>query len=189
MRGPGGTPVGAMRRILVSNLLVSDADPRYASIISGIPGHRIEDVTLSNVRILYRGGIRLEQVAAQPAHLVNTFFFRALGGPQPREPYETPERENDYPEPSMFGLIPAYGLFVRHVDGLDVAHLDVGWMEEDTRPAFFLEDVRGARFSHVRADGAAGVPAFVLRRVEDFRADRCNRLPETRIDRAEDHYF
>ncbi len=189
MRGPGGTPVGAMRRILVSNLLVSDADPRYASIISGIPGHRIEDVTLSNVRILYRGGIRLEQVAAQPAHLVNTFFFRALGGPQPREPYETPERENDYPEPSMFGLIPAYGLFVRHVDGLDVAHLDVGWMEEDTRPAFFLEDVRGARFSHVRADGAAGVPAFVLRRVEDFRADRCNRLPETRIDRAEDHHF
>ncbi len=44
MRGPPEVPVGVLRRVTISNVVVYDADPRYASIISGIPGHRIEDV-------------------------------------------------------------------------------------------------------------------------------------------------
>jgi len=179
--------VGALRRVLISNLFIYDADPRYASIISGIPGHNIEDVTLNNIHILHRGGMSLEQVAQQPADLVNTFFFRSQGGPQPREPYDTPERENDYPETSMFGLIPAHGLFIRHVDGLEVDNLEIGYMEEDSRPAFVLEDVRKAAFSRIRAEHAAGVPIFRLKNVEDFGVNRCNGLPDTQLDEAENH--
>ena len=41
MRGPEGIPVGALRRIIISNLIVHDADPRYPSIITGIPGHDV----------------------------------------------------------------------------------------------------------------------------------------------------
>ena len=77
MRAPEGTPVGSIRRVSISNVVVYDADPRYGSIISGIPGHDVEDVKLSDIRILYRGGLTLDQVAKQPADLVNTFFFRA----------------------------------------------------------------------------------------------------------------
>jgi len=72
--------VGAIRRVSISNVVVSGADPRYGSIVSGIPGHNVEDVKLSGIRILYRGGLTLDQVAKQPADLVNTFFFRAQGG-------------------------------------------------------------------------------------------------------------
>ena len=186
MRGPEGMPAGAIRRVLISNLIVYDADPRYASIISGIPGHYIEDVTLNNIHILHKGGMSLEQVAKQPADLVNTFFFRALGGPQPREPFDTPERENDYPEPSMFGLLPAHGLFIRHVDGLQVHNLEVGYKEEDTRPAFVLEDVKNADFSRVRAGHAADVPIFILKNVGDFSIHRCDGLPDTQLEKAED---
>jgi hypothetical protein len=189
MRGPDGTPVGAIRRVLISNVFVYDADPRYASIISGIPGHYIEDVTLDNVHILHKGGISLQQVAQQPAEMVNTFFFRSRGGLQPREPYDTPERENDYPEPSMFGLLPAHGLFIRHVDGLHVSNLEVGYKEEDTRPAFVLEDVRRAGFSNVRAEHAADVPTFILKNVEDFSTHQCKGLPDTQLDKAEDRSF
>jgi len=189
MRGPAGTPVGALRRVLISNVFVYDADPRYASIISGIPGHYIEDITLDNVHILHQGGLSLEQVAQQPAEMVNTFFFRAQGGPQPREPYDTPEREDDYPEPSMFGLLPAHGLFIRHVDGLQVHNLEVGYKQEDTRPAFVLENVRKADFSHVRAEHAADVPTFILKSVEDFSMRQCDGLPDTRLDKAEDRVF
>ena len=117
MRGPAGTPVGAMRRVSISNVVVSDADPRYASIIAGIPGHQIEDVRFSNIRIQYRGGLSLETAASQPANLVNT-FFRPPGGTGPREPYAVPEREAMYPEPSMFGVLPAYGFYVRHAAGI-----------------------------------------------------------------------
>jgi len=189
MRGPEGTPVGAIRRVAISNVIVYDADSRYPSIISGIPGHYIEDVTLDNIHILHKGGLSLEQVAQQPADLVNTFFFRSQGGPQPREPYDTPERENDYPEPSMFGLLPAHGFFIRHVTGLQVRNLDVGYKQEDTRPVFVLEDVRDADFSHIRAEHAAGVPIFVLKSVEKFSTHQCDGLPDIQLDKAENRNF
>jgi len=41
-------------------------------------------VKLSDIRIVYRGGLNLDQVAKQPADLVNTFFFRATGAFAPR---------------------------------------------------------------------------------------------------------
>src|SRR4030095_8250172 len=98
LRGPRETTkVGALRRVRISNVVVYNADPKYASIISGIPGHSIEDVRLSNVRIYYKGGGTKEQAALIP-----------------------PENEQAYPEPVMFGEMPAYGFFVRHVNGLEM---------------------------------------------------------------------
>jgi hypothetical protein len=189
MRGPEGTPVGAIRRVTISNLVVYDADPRYASIIAGIPGHRIEDVTLSDVRILYRGGLSLDDVARQPAEIVNTFFFRAEGGIPPREPFATPEREDQYPEPSMFGLLPAYGFFIRHAEGIELDNVTVGFMREDRRPAFVLEDVRGIEFRGVKAQKADGVPTFVLMDVEDFRTLQSDPVADLRLQRVERREF
>src|SRR5262249_32089566 len=51
MRGPAGTPVGTLRRILIDNIVCSNSASRAASTISGIPGHAIEDVKLSNILI------------------------------------------------------------------------------------------------------------------------------------------
>ncbi len=51
LRGPQGATVGALRRVIISNVIVYNAEPRYASIISGIPGHDIENVTVNNIRI------------------------------------------------------------------------------------------------------------------------------------------
>ena len=139
MRAPEGTPIGTVKRVSISNLTAYNADPRYGSIISGIPGHDVEDVKLSQIRILYRGGLTLDQVARQPADLVNTFFFRAAGGVPPRQPYDTPEREKEYPEPSMFGMLPAYGFFIRHAGNIELNDVDVSFLQEDRRPAFVLD--------------------------------------------------
>ena len=161
MRGPAGAPVGALRRVTISNVVVSGADPRYASIVAGIPGHPVEDVVFRDVRILYRGGLSLDHAARQPAELVNN-FFRPPGGNPPREPYAVPEREGMYPEPSMFGVLPAYGFWVRHAAGIRLDGVEVGFMQEDTRPAFVLDDVRGADVHGARAQSAGGAPRFVL---------------------------
>jgi hypothetical protein len=174
--------------VSISNVVVYDADPRYPSIITGVPGHDVEDIRLSNIRILSRGGLTLDQVAKQPADMVSTFFFRAPGGVPPREPFDTPEREKEYPEPSMFGLLPAYGFFIRHAKGVELNDVEVGFMKEDRRPAFVLDDVRGADFQHVMAQKAAGVPTIVLKKVEDFTARGCTPLPDTsvpKVDRTE----
>jgi hypothetical protein len=160
MRAPEGTAVGSVRRIRISNVVAYNADPRYGSIISGIPGHDVEDVQLSGIRILYRGGLTLDQVAKQSPEMVNTFFFRASGGVPPREPYDTPEREKEYPEPSMFGMLPAYGFFIRHAKGIELNGIEVDYMKEDRRPAFVLDSVEGITLEHCKAARASGAPGL-----------------------------
>ena len=144
-RAPASAPISTIRRISISHLVASDVDPRYPAEICGIAGHPIEDISLSDIRILYRGGGTREQAEV-----------------------EAPEHDNSYPEPSMFGVLPAYGLFARHVRNLSVDHLAVGFVRDDQRPAILLSDVAGAAFAHLRAQHAAGQPVFRLRQITDF---------------------
>jgi len=142
MRAPEGVAIGSIRRVNITNVVVYGADPRYASIVSGIPGHPVEDVKFSNIRILANGGLSLDEAARQPAGLVNTFFFRAQGGVPPREAMDVPEREKEYPEPSMFGILPAWGFFIRHAKGIELDGMDMSTVQPDKRPAFVLADVQ-----------------------------------------------
>ena len=54
-----------------------------------------------------------------------------------------PERESDYPEFSMFGELPAWGLYVRHVNGLELRHLVLRREQVGFRPAMVFDDVQG----------------------------------------------
>ena len=166
-RGPKETTkVGAMRRVIISNILVYNADPKYSSIISGIPGYLIEDVQLSNIRVYAKGGGTKEQAALDP-----------------------PERENIYPEPAMFGDLPAYGFFIRHVKGLQMRDVEVSFLSPDQRPAFWLNDVAGAEFIHVKAQREADGPAFVLKNVSNFSLQHSWPLADQRLERVESRKF
>jgi polygalacturonase len=168
MRGPPGTPVGSFRRVTISNVVVSDADSRYASSITGIPGHRIEDVRLNHIRIQYRGGITPAQVAAQPPEMVRT--RPPVDSGPPADPYLAAEQTTVYPEPSMFGLLPASAFYIRHVSGLRMDDVQVSFVQDDTRPPFILGDVWDAEFHSVEAPKVQRVPTFVLLDVDEFRA-------------------
>jgi len=180
-RSPAGTPVGTIRGVAISPVVATDVDARYPVIIAGIPGHPIEDVRLSDIRIASRGGLTMDDVAKQPPGLVNTFFLRGPGLAGPREPFSPPEQEKAYPEPSMFGLLPAYGIYVRHASGLEFRDVDLGFSTDDTRPAIVLDDVTGADFEHVNARRAGGAPLFVLRRVANFSVGDSSGVPDVRI--------
>jgi polygalacturonase len=161
-RGPEKpVPPGALRRVILSNIIVTNADPKYASIISGIPGHPIEDIRLSNIRIHCQGGGTVAQAALEP-----------------------PENENGYPEPSMFGELPAYGFFIRHVNRLEMRDVEVAYAKEDARPPFILHDVMGANFLNLKAQRGGNVSAFVLRNVENFSLQQSWPLADTRIERT-----
>jgi len=145
MRGPQGVPVGALRRINLSNIVVYNAEAKYASIISGIPGHSIEDVTLNNIRIYYKGGGTRQQAALQPE-----------------------EKPADYPEPAMFGEIPAYGFFIRHVRGLELNGVNVSYLKEDARAPFIITDGQSIELRNIKAAHGAGAPTFILNEIENF---------------------
>ena len=56
-----------------------------------------------------------------------------------------------------------YGFFLRHVNGIEMSGIDAGYMKEDSRPPFVLNDVKDAEFNDVRAQHAAGAPEFALK--------------------------
>lgn len=153
MRGPEGIPVGKLRRIQISNVVAYDIDPRYASIIAGIPGHPVEDVRLTNIRLIYRGG-----------------------GTRDQAERTIPENSNSYPEPSMFGVTPSYGFFIRHARGVHLDNVDVRFVERDERPAIVLDDVEDVDFSNIKADAVDSVPRFWLKNVKEFSLRNSRKL-------------
>jgi polygalacturonase len=146
LRGPKETTkVGTLKRILVSNLSCFNAPLRVSSVLSGIPGYPIEDVKLSNIYIETVGGATAEAAQVQP-----------------------PEYENKYPEPQMFGAMPASGFFMRHMRNVELSHVEVANTTPDARPAFYLTDVERADFFAVTAPrGDNG--AFAMHGVKDLR--------------------
>ena len=146
LRGPKeSTKVGTLKRILIDNLTCYNAPQKISSILSGIPGFSIEDVKLSNIYIETVGGEPSEAAPVQP-----------------------PEFESKYPEPGMFGPMPAFGFFLRHVRNVEMSHVEIATTTPDARPAFYLADVQRADFFAVTAPrGAEG--AFALHDVKDLR--------------------
>ena len=144
-RAPEGTAIAAIRRVNISNVVVSDADPKYASIIAGLNGHDIEEVRLSNITIRYKGG-----------------------GTKADASRELAENEKNYPEPSMFGITPAYGFYVRHAKGIVFDNVDVAFDKPDERPAFVLDDVKDAAFYRTNARLAAEAKMFVSAQCDEF---------------------
>jgi hypothetical protein len=68
----------------------------------------------------------------------------------------------------MFGVTPAYGLYVRHARNLELHHADLRSAGREGRPPVVLHDVDGAGFDHVRLAHDAAAPTFVLRDVRGF---------------------
>src|SRR5262249_35844317 len=90
------------------------------------------------------------------------------GGTAADAALEPPEKETEYPEPDMFGNIPAYGLYARHVNGLAARDVHFTLDKPDARPALRFDDVNGADLDHVILPSRAAGSLFVLRSVRDF---------------------
>jgi hypothetical protein len=162
MRGHAGVPVGALRRVMISNLVCSNAGSTVSSSISGIPGHEIEDVKLSTILVQHQGA-----------------------GSQNDAVLQLPEKEKDYPEPSMFGTTPAHGFFIRHTKGIEINDVEIQCAKEDARPAFVLDDVSRADFFRVTAPRVQGKPVIVLNNVKDFSVSRTKSVADAEIESTE----
>jgi polygalacturonase len=163
MRGPAGVPVGQIRRVLISNVVCSNADSSVGVIVSGIPGHSIEDIQFNDIYIQYQGGGTAQDAALEP-----------------------PEVENKYPDPTMFGRMPSYGFYLRHVKNVSVNNVELSCLKEDARPAFVLDDVNGAEFFRVRAAKMGEAPVFRLKNVKDFQVGRSRNVADVQLGQVEE---
>jgi polygalacturonase len=163
LRAPAGTPVGALRRVTISNVNVYNADARFATLISGVPGHAIEDVRLSNISIWYK-----------PLDATSTGSIQA----------DLPEDEKGYPEPQKLGVGPAYGFYIRHAKNLTLRDVNLHLLGSETRPALMLTDVQGATLQQVTVPAATTTPRLVLHAVSGLVVKDCGPLPELKLNKV-----
>ena len=153
LRAPEGIKTGVLRRVILSNIVSSNAVAEYPSILSGIPGSLIEDIKVSDV-----------------------YLHQLGGGPKEWAALEPPEKENGYPEATMFGILPARGFFVRHARNLEFSNIEVASEKSDDRPAFWMHDVEGVDLFRVKA--GKDTTAYSLRDVKDFRSFGSKDFPD-----------
>lgn len=163
LRGPKPqTVVGTMKRIVLSNIVSSGA-AHLPSIIAGVSGHPIEDMKISDVYLHQVGGAGAEMAAMQPA-----------------------ENADKYPEPTMFGELPASGMYIRHAKNVELSNVEIATESADARPAFYLDDINGADFFRLKFPQRAPSNQFRLKNVSDFRLFGCHHYPDAKEDHAED---
>ena len=109
------TAIGTIRNVRLSNISVTGAG-RTGCSITGLPGHPVEDIWLSDITISQQGGCKQVEVPAD-------------------------EKEKDYPEATMWGVLPAKGFFVQHVRNVNFRNVTVMTAEPDERPEYVKVDV------------------------------------------------
>lgn len=163
LRGPKETTkTGTLRRILVDNVSSFNTVSHISSILSGIPGYPIQDVKLSNIYIHHQGG-----GTAEHAKIV------------------IPEAIDVYPDPQRFGSdTPSQGFFLRHIQNLEMSHVEVAPASPDQRPSFYLDEINRADFIAVTAPTTPA--AFALHKVTDLRIALSRAAKDTQLATADD---
>ena len=108
----------------------------FPSSITGIIGHPIQSVLLEDVKIIYPGSGNAAY-ANLPINRIS----------------DIPELPKKYPEFSMFGELPAWGFYVRHVEGLKMKNVIIKIRKDDYRPALVFDDVEDLKFENLKIRG------------------------------------
>ena len=95
-----------------------DSDWQMTCNICGLQDSLLENITLKNVHLSLDGGVKN--------------YTR-----------EVPEEAQDYPEVYVYGrILPAKGIYFRHIDGLTLDNVTVDTYRPDAREDFVFDDVK-----------------------------------------------
>ena len=117
----------------------------FPSSIAGLPGHPVEDIVLDSIEIVYAGGASKDTAFCNPDSLARIT-----------------ENTAGYPEFSMFGELPAWGFYLRHVAGLTMKNITVRYQKEDFRSAIVADDVNGMQLQNIEVASGKNMPVLLL---------------------------
>lgn len=114
--------------------------------ITGLPGHPVRNVTLRNIAITYGG---IGDSPGKNHHLLDHLD-------------KIPECAGNYPESKMFGVLPAWGLYCRHAEGITLENVTLGVSGKDYRAAAVFDDVCDLNIDRLRIRNAGKELAMVI---------------------------
>ena len=129
---------GSMSNIIVNNIQATGIS-NWGCSITGQPDQIVENVQLSNIRIQYAGGGNTEDAKKV-----------------------IPEKPEAYPSSAMYGMLPVYGFFCRHIRNLDFHNISIDNSNEDVRPALYCENVNGFTLADFNAGINTKAEAYAI---------------------------
>jgi hypothetical protein len=165
-------PASTLRNVKIKNLKVEIAFERpdykydirgpalpffhniFPSSVTGIPGHPVENVSLENIEIIYPGRGN-NGMANRPLDRLD----------------QVPENVSEYPEFSMFGELPCWGLYVRHMDGLSLKNIKLSIDAPDYRPSMVFDQVNNLTMQHILIQGDNKEKDIILHKTENAIID------------------
>jgi hypothetical protein len=165
-------PTSSLRNVTLKNINVQIAfkRPDYAyeirgpelpffhntfpASITGLPDSPVENISLENIVITYPGRGN-NGLAHLPLSRLDAI----------------PENGDHYPEFSMFGELPAWGLYVRHVRGLKMKNINISIEAPDYRRAIVMDDVQKLELKNIEVSGDDKLNPIVLYKCSSVTAD------------------
>lgn len=111
--------VGEFKDVMISNVIAKNVQSPIGCSITGIPGNTIKNISLNNISIELPGGGTIEDAKKT-----------------------IPELEDHYPESTKWGNLPAYGMFIRHAQNININNMELKLKSDDLRPAVICDHVQ-----------------------------------------------
>lgn len=146
-------PTGVLRNVVLRNIKAKSAEKTQLTsasgiLITGVPGHDIQDLIMENIEIELPGGGTVEESR-----------------------HSVPEAVDQYPEVKTFGpIIPAYGIWMRHVSGIKMSNISFKVNKDDLRPVLIAEDAKNVNINGLKAVSYKGSKTAV--RIENSQKIR-----------------
>ena len=132
---------GTLRHVSIRHVtgrVTENGDPLYGCwprkagiIVTGIPGHAIEDVLFEDIDLSFPGGGTTADAAC----------------------HAVPEQETAYPEFPVFHPLPSWGFYLRHARNIRLRDVHLRLDSPDARPVVFTDDVHQLQLAGVEVDG------------------------------------
>jgi hypothetical protein len=161
---------GILENIVCSNLTMKDMN-RYGIYI--VLGSRLRDpnpgistggnISISDVVGTMKDSINCIQLFGTPdtmlykISLSNIRFQLKGGGTRTQSNSPFPELGTNYPDPTT-KMLPAYGLYARHIKNLQLKDISLDYTLTEFRPAVYCSDVDSISFVNLNAAAAPNTP-------------------------------
>ncbi|HVG15068.1 MAG TPA: glycosyl hydrolase family 28 protein [Chitinophagaceae bacterium] len=151
-------PTGTFENVVIRNVKAKASDsaqlkPPSGILITGVPGHYITNLSLENIEI--------DLLGTGSADIAR---------------HKVPEAIDQYPEVKTFGpIIPAYGVWARHVKGLKLKNIMFRIKQNDLRPVFICEDGKDIELTGWTVPETTGAEAIIrLENVDGAKISKIN---------------
>lgn len=141
---------GQIKNVRISDITAYNTG-NFSSSITGVPDASIENISLSNITFVNTGGLKKDDYLAHPS--------------------EVKEDVKGYPQPTVWGNLPSYGFFIRHVENISLTNIELRSQEPDVRAPIIGVDIEELVLRDLILDKKNPEASILLKDVKRYDID------------------